>query len=394
MKPSGILFLCGSAEPGRDGVGDYTRRLGAALIRRGFRARVVATHDAGTESFREEIQVDDETPIAVQRIPFLTPESKRLEWLQSVVDQFAPDWVSLQFVPWSYSRSGIPHDFARTLGRLRTDAPYQVMFHELWLRNRSGGDLKGRLTGILQRREILQLIRRLPAKVVHTHIPINRDELAGYGIAAKALPLFANIGVASSPNAAIGTKPAATYRVVFFSRMESPPPVQRVLQAVADWCRNNLLRLEIVLLGGGKAKVSAAADDLKKAVPEAVILAVGYLSPPDISSWLKTCDLAVSPIPRHSQGKSGTVAAFLEHHLPVISPVVRRDYEPFFSPDLNSMVMDDFDPVAVAQAAQAFTTRPGLAESLAKSADRFLADLDLSVSSPRDESVAPQNQQP
>ena len=393
MKPSGILFLCGSAEPGRDGVGDYSRRLAAELIRRGIRATVVATHDAGAAAVRQEIQDDEGTSLEVVRIPAATPEVDRLNRLQTIVDRFAPQWISLQFVPWSYSRSGIPRSFARTLGRLRSDAPFEIMFHELWLRNRAAGDLKGRLTGILQRQVVLKLVRDLPAKIVHTHIPINRDELAGRGIPTRALPLFANIGVAAYPESKVSPKPDGTYRVVFFSRLESPPPVQDVLRAVSLWCHKTSLRLEIVLLGGGKAKVSAAAADIKRAVPDASVLAVGYLPADEISGWLSTCDLAISPIPRHSQGKSGTVAAFLEHHLPVISPVVRQDYEPFFSADLNAMVMDDFDPVAVAQAAQKLKTHPELAESLAKITDRFLADLGLTFPDPRDVSV-PTKQHP
>ena len=394
MKPTGILFLCGSAEPGRDGVGDYTRRLAAELIRRGMRARVVASHDADAVTLGEDTQEDEGTPVAVLRIPAATPEEERFDRLQQVVNAFSPDWISLQFVPWSYSRYGIPRAFARSLARLRTGARFEIMFHELWLRHRRGSDLKGRATGILQRHVILNLVQKLGAEVVHTHIPINRDELAGRGISVRPLPLFANIGRTSQPNPEIAAKPPGYYRVAFFSRLESPPPVEEVLRAIARWCAEKSLRLEIALLGGGKAKVAAAAAEIQRAVPEADVLPVGYLSAEDVSSWLATCDLAVSPIPRHSQGKSGTVAAFLEHHLPVISPVIRQQYEPFFSADLNAMVMDRFDPVTVEEAARTFTSHPELAESLAKITDRFLADLGLTSPLRRDVAAASPKQQP
>ena len=394
MKPSGILFLCGSLDPGRDGVGDYTRRIAAELIRRGLRARIVATHDADSATVSEDSQEEEGTPVPVLRIPVSATESERLEVLQATLDRFPPAWISLQFVPWSYSRYGIPRAFARTLSALRTAARWEIMFHELWLRHRPARDLKGRLTGALQRREILNLIRRLPADIIHTHIPINRDELTGRGFTVRPLPLFANIGRTAYPEAGIGPKGADTYRVAFFSRLESPPPVQTVLQAVAGWCRKQSLKLEIALLGGGPARVAAAAEDIRRAVPEAEVLPVGYLPAESVSTWLDTCDLAVSPIPRHSQGKSGTVAAFLEHQLPVISPVIRQHYEPFFSADLNAMVMDHFDPGDVEQAARTFRTHPEIAPSLANITDRFVADLGLTFPQLRDVAATSPKQHP
>jgi hypothetical protein len=40
-----IIFLCGSLEPGCDGVGDYTRRLAGELIKQGHHIAAVALND-------------------------------------------------------------------------------------------------------------------------------------------------------------------------------------------------------------------------------------------------------------------------------------------------------------------------------------------------------------
>ena len=40
-----ILFICGSAEQSKDGVGDYTRRLCGALIRLGHNAQILSICD-------------------------------------------------------------------------------------------------------------------------------------------------------------------------------------------------------------------------------------------------------------------------------------------------------------------------------------------------------------
>lgn len=370
-------MICGSAEPGRDGVGDYTRRLAAGLIRRGVDARLIATHDADAKEVRQEEQDDSGTVVTVLRIPAAHAERDRFEEIKRRIDAQAPAWISVQFVPYSYSDVGIPRRFAATLTKLADRARFEIMFHELWLRHRRRGDWKGRLTGALQRRTILGLCKTLRPAVVHTHIPINRDELIGRGVAAKPLPLFANIGRWASPDFPVTEKPAGAYRACFFSRMETPPPVLRVLAEVADWCRETGREFEVALLGGGQAKVSAAAEEIRSVVPEAVVLPVGYLPAEGVSAWLSTCDLALSPIPRHSQGKSGTVAAFLEHRLPVISPVIRQPREPFFSEALNAMVMDRFDRTAVARAEAVFRRQPDIAGSLEEILDTFIADLGL-----------------
>ena len=40
-----ILFFCGSAEPGKDGVGDYTRRLCGELLRIGHETQILSLFD-------------------------------------------------------------------------------------------------------------------------------------------------------------------------------------------------------------------------------------------------------------------------------------------------------------------------------------------------------------
>ena len=42
-----LLFLCSSLEPGRDGVGDYTRRLAGECLRQGHEVRLLSLNDKG-----------------------------------------------------------------------------------------------------------------------------------------------------------------------------------------------------------------------------------------------------------------------------------------------------------------------------------------------------------
>ena len=40
-----IVFICGSAQPGKDGVGDYVRLLALSLLKMGHQAAIVAYND-------------------------------------------------------------------------------------------------------------------------------------------------------------------------------------------------------------------------------------------------------------------------------------------------------------------------------------------------------------
>jgi hypothetical protein len=51
-----VLFICGSAQPQRCGVGDYSRRLAGELIRQGHKASIVSLMDADILSSNVERQ--------------------------------------------------------------------------------------------------------------------------------------------------------------------------------------------------------------------------------------------------------------------------------------------------------------------------------------------------
>src|ERR1043166_8574031 len=49
-----IAFLCSSADPGRDGVGDYTRMLASECVRKGHECCIVALHERHVAAPLEE----------------------------------------------------------------------------------------------------------------------------------------------------------------------------------------------------------------------------------------------------------------------------------------------------------------------------------------------------
>src|SRR5690554_7393916 len=97
-----IVFICGSLEPGCDGVGDYTRRLACELIRQGHQIGVIALKDPGISKIIKYIQDTNGGLLATLRIPAHLPEKIRFSSAKEWIDDYNPELLSLQFVPFSF----------------------------------------------------------------------------------------------------------------------------------------------------------------------------------------------------------------------------------------------------------------------------------------------------
>ena len=64
-----MLFICGTLEQGKSGVGDHMRRLAAELIRQGKMVYLLAINDSHINSISEEQQYDMDTVIPTYRLP-------------------------------------------------------------------------------------------------------------------------------------------------------------------------------------------------------------------------------------------------------------------------------------------------------------------------------------
>ena len=106
-----ILFICGSIEPGKDGVGDYTRRLCGELIRIGHEVQILSLCDFQVASFISDSQETEAKKVVANRIPKATSNKQRILWSQDVLNKFEPDWISLQYVPYSFNPKGLPFWF-------------------------------------------------------------------------------------------------------------------------------------------------------------------------------------------------------------------------------------------------------------------------------------------
>lgn len=103
-----LVFLCGSLELGCDGVGDYVRRLAEELFKQGHEIGAVALNDPSIKEDFTEIQRTDEFHFSILRISSGWPAEKRFAKAKTWIDAFDPEWLSLQFVIFSYHPKGLP----------------------------------------------------------------------------------------------------------------------------------------------------------------------------------------------------------------------------------------------------------------------------------------------
>ncbi len=389
-----ILFLCSSLELGRDGVGDYTRRLSGELVKAGHECVIVAVNDCYALSRQEPVFAESFKKLQIPtlfRLPKLKSWSHRFTIIRSLVHYFDPDWISLQYVPHGLQEKGLPFPFAWHLGGLGARALSHIMFHELWVEPRGGFQKK--ILSLLQRRIVSMLWHNLQPKVVHTSNPYYASRLESAGIPCGELPLFGNIPVVQREC----PRRVDEWVFVFFGSLRrgwEPEPL--------------LSKIESARAASGKAACRFVSIGRLGMVGELLwdrMENAGYrkfsfhkrgeLPPPEISHALQSADFGIAVSPLRLLGKSGAVAAMREHGLPVIvnnlqSKKTKEDFaiqeqegsrkhadpvvasRAFLTNRLNAptILMDDNFELNLTA-----TKRGACKETLPEVADQFLKDL-------------------
>ena len=312
-----ILFICGTLEPGKDGVGDYTRRFGAELIRQGHKVKIIALYDRFINGFKSVFQKADGEDVEVFRIGNDLSEKKRFTKCQQVVEEFDPMFLSLQYVVFSFHKKGLPWRLTERLMKLGSGRSWHLMFHELWVGMDNRDSLKEKIWGNLQEGIIKKLIRGLSPKLIHTQTPLYQHMLSRMNCTVGLLPLFGNIKVeldsplSESPN----------LRIAVFGGLHHGAQLERFL----NWLSINGISLPYFHFAGGNGAEQKNWIKIleKNNVPYEVH---GWLPDKQLSELLNCCNLSLTSTPYYLVRKSGSVITMLEHGLKVLC--IARDWEP------------------------------------------------------------------
>jgi hypothetical protein len=331
-----LAFCCSSLEAGQDGVGDYTRRLASELIRQSYPCVILALNDAHISGPQVESQEMEGVPVPVMRLPHTRDWGSRLAEARNWLNTFNPDWLSFQFVPFGYHRKGLPFGLGKRLAALNGHAAKHIMFHELWVGLDESSRFKHRLWGAMQRIIIMDMVSRLGPRLVHTQTEPYRIVLGQEKIKASILPLFGNILPVNGDGwnglleplvtEAMGKKMDRNklYLAGIFGAVHPEWNAREAVNVLLPIVRRFQKRLVLVFHGKSNLTQENFSRLKFELLNDADVITTGERTNAEISRILQALDLGLATTPLQIIQKSGTVAAMLEHGLPVL--VTRDDW--------------------------------------------------------------------
>jgi hypothetical protein len=324
-----IVLLCGGLQEIEDGVGDHCRLLAGEFVRLGRECFLMSLNDRKVDSVVETSIASNGISIPLVRLPHAIPVFQRLKIAARFLSQWRPDIVSLQFVCYGFHEKGLAWREWFWLPALL--APYRstLMLHELWLGFGSFRSIKYSIVGAVQRLVVLELVRRIRPAVIFTTNGYYRGILAKNKIAARILPLFGHIPVTSrsAPWLAetifrecgidILSERRDHWLFGLFGEVFEIWPAAEVIEKIAILSKKHGKR-PLVIFVGRSQRAAAFVRRLKEQFREIAFIALGSRTEVEISEFFNGVDFGLTSYPFEFLGKSGTVAAMVEHGLPVI----------------------------------------------------------------------------
>lgn len=372
-----IVFVTSRIAPGTDGVGDYSRALAGELAKSGHECLAIGLNQAGPYPWIEAFPESSMMP-AIAEAANASPSS-RLAAAQELVRRFDPAVVSFQYVSYAFARRGLTWNVGRHFREIAGNRLVELNSHELWSGFDVAASLHDRIQGHAQYRLYRRFLRQLRPDVIHVSNPTYVEMFRQIGKHAILSPLVGNVPVtdAPPPPGTEGFEDMAerVWRVLFFGSIyvEWPPePLMTRLIAAANRAGRRLIAISAGRIGPGgpvwQRMIAEHGEDCR-------FVLLGERPAETISGLINGSDFGVSTSPMCLIGKSGTVAAMLEHGLPVI---VNRDYplrgipalEPAEGFDRFLRLDDRFESRAEAEAARPRERKSRLPES----ANRFMID--------------------
>ncbi len=316
-----ILFVCGSLEPGKDGVGDYVQVLASRLRLLGHEIFALSLND---RYIKENFYKTD----GIYRISYELSWNSKKTIARNLINDFGPDLISFHFVPFSFNNKGLLGKEKSFLADILYGYPLHLMLHELWV---EGHTLKLKLWSLLQRRAIISLINLLKPLYLHTSNEYYIHRLMKYGFRSNLYPVFSNISFSSKSYILYDKLKTLDSGIEDWYNSEVPVFMSfGSIHPQAKW--DELIDLIIKEYGmaifvsiGRMGPGEKVWSDLKKKYKSLLkFIEIGNLDSEELSCIIRQADFGITTNPEALLKKSGSVAAFLEHGVPVL--YMRREY--------------------------------------------------------------------
>ncbi len=323
-----ILFICGSLEYGKDGVGDYVRLLSAQLLTEGHKATVIALNDGYISSPVKEVQISKEIKICCYRIPSKESALVRLDLAKSFIKKINPEWISLQYVGFSYHKYGTSMSLF-LLKNLIGNRKLHMMLHELWCGMSKNAGFKEKVMGKAQNIHLRALIKILNPQSIFTSIEPYAKELRNLKIESITVPIFSNIDIKEQGTeedylaiisklglTAYLKKPDDFLILGFFGTVYYRSGLKDLLETVIRATDKLNKKLLIISVGNNRTTVlEKLAEQPSVQVP---IIKSGALEAGMVNRMIKLFDLGVLTTKANCLNKSGTGIALMDRDIPIL----------------------------------------------------------------------------
>ncbi|MGZ0654167.1 hypothetical protein ACWPKO_00520 [Coraliomargarita sp. W4R53] len=310
-----ISFICGSLALGKDGVGDYTRRLAAELCQSGHECQLISLNDSENSTSQTEYGA---TIVRFKNALHGLASHK----VEAVVAEWNPEWVSLQFVCFAFHPKGFILRLSSLIGNLRIGRKLEIMFHELWVGEQPSLPFKHKVMGRIQQWLILSALVKWKPDCIHTSNRLYQHILQRHGYASQRLPIFGNIPIAPVATASKITR-ADDQRILLFPFSQRLDwNVETTLAQLKKLALASKVSLSLVQIGNlrsGLQHWNKIETFAREQGWECQRLAAQ--SEETVSQWMLAADIGISSAHIHLADKSGAVVAMHEHGLPVICTI-------------------------------------------------------------------------
>lgn len=308
-----ILFICGCLEPGQDGVGDYVRKLATALSTIGHDVFITSLNDYFIQ--KNSLVEEKQGIIPVIRIKLQKAGTQTLINVKKKIEEFDPEWVSLQFVPFSFHHKGLPWRLAKRLDFLGNGRKWHIMFHELWVGMDTNDSLKLKLLGEFQKHIVKITIDKLVPEVINTQTRLYQAHLDIMGYKSELLPLFGNVPILFRSEEKIKD----LINIAVFGGIHQGAKLEEFIFKLPEARK---YKFHFIGNNGPEQEnwiITLTNNNVNYQLH-------GWLEMEEISKILSNCHWGLTSTPYYLSEKSGAAAAMLEHNLTVFC--IARKWNP------------------------------------------------------------------
>ncbi len=349
-----LLFICDNFPPVIDGVGDYTNHLSNELAGRGHAVSVICSR-------KEEIVQNAGAQTAVRVIPAVAGWNRQaIGTITDLVVDIQPDWVILQYVPYSFNYYGVPFWLRSLVSGLKARGyKFAVTCHEIFI-DLELSKAKYWPIAISQRLIAFALVGMADQAIVS--IDRTRRQLARYGGKVTRIPIGSNIVPVPVTDAQVQAvrrdlAPQGEFLFVSFGIRDQ----EGTLRVLADLTKAGL-PARLVVLGNLRPEQRQKTEELLGALGlEGRVTLTGYLGNDDLFRVLCSGD-AFMLLEQNRGGlttKSGSLAAAYAAGLPVIGTCGHMT-DGFFRDGENALLAPEGDYDGTLQNAKNVMSDPAL----------------------------------